>query len=226
VLEFCSGAHERFSTNPPLQHSVGSENDPPRVQKELWTSAPHERFLGHASPPREENSFPCLVLRWGNHKPCDENHVSGVGQKHHADRTFMTANPDVPRPVPEQTETKQQRFERLLSKEQFKPLKAILDSLRLEGEAVRAAVDAAGSYVELLAKFGRRVVLAKQIHEQDCYTRLGRAGGIQAVLPHHDTVSYRTLVTLVNFDATLTTTPESVTFFDARLAELKTLLKA
>jgi hypothetical protein len=67
-------------------------------------------------------------------------------------------------------------------------------------------------------------VLVPQIHEQDCYSRLGPAGGIRAVLPYHDTASYSTLVTLVNFDSTLTTTAKSVDFYDHQLAEFKTRL--
>ncbi len=86
------------------------------------------------------------------------------------------------------------------------------------------AVNAANSYPELLTMLGYCVVLAKQIHVQDCYSRLGLAGGIRTVLSHHDMATYSTLVTLVNFDSTLTTTPNSVGFFSARLAELKTQL--
>lgn len=123
------------------------------------------------------------------------------------------------------TETDPQRFERVFALAPFKPLKAILDSLRIEVAVLRAALAAANSYPDLLTKLGYRVVQVKQIHENDCYARLGPKGGIRAVHPHHDTDSYSTLVTLVNYDGTVSTTPNAVVFFDARLAELKHLLQ-
>jgi hypothetical protein len=139
----------------------------------------------------------------------------------------MTQSAATNGPMPDQpsgSETEQQRFERVLSRDQFKPLKAILDQLRVDDAAMRGAMVTTNSYPELLSKLGYRVVLLKQIHEQDCYSRLGPAGGIRAVLPHHDTATYSTLVTLVNFDSTLTTTPKSVDFYDHQLAEFKTQL--
>ena len=139
----------------------------------------------------------------------------------------MTQNAATKRPRPDQpsgNETEQQRFERVLSRDQFKPLKAILDQLRVDVAAMRGAMVTTNSYPNFLGKLGYRVVLVKQIHEQDCYSRLGPAGGIRAVLPHHDTATYSTLVTLVNFDSTLTTTPKSVDFFSDQLAEFKTQL--
>jgi hypothetical protein len=75
-----------------------------------------------------------------------------------------------------------------------------------------------------LGKVGYRVAVVKQIHEQDCYSRLGPAGGIRAVLPLHDTATYSTMVTLVNYDLTLTTTANSIEFYDDLLAEFKTQL--
>ena len=139
----------------------------------------------------------------------------------------MTQTAATKRPMPDHpsgSETEQQRFERVLSRDQFKPLKAILDQLRMDISAMRGAIVTTNSYPNFLVKLGFRVVLVKQIHEQDCYSRLGPAGGIRAVLPHHDTATYSTLVTLVNFDSTLTTTPKSVDFYDHQLAEFKTQL--
>ena len=139
----------------------------------------------------------------------------------------MTRNPTTIEPIPalpSNSETEQQRFERVLSRNQFKPLKAIFDNLRVDGAIMRGAMVTTNSYPDFLSKLGYRVVLVAQIHEQDCYTRLGPQGGIRAVLPHHDMATYSTLVTLVNFDSTLTTTPGSVSFFSSRLAELKTQL--
>jgi hypothetical protein len=132
-------------------------------------------------------------------------------------------------PAPESPpagDTKQQMLDRVLSQDPFKPLKAILDSLRLNGVPVCDAVRAANSYPELLSSLGYRMIMAKQLHEQDCYTRLGPDGGIKAVLPHHDMAGYRTLVTLVNYDSTVTTTPDSATFFSALFLELKKQLKS
>jgi hypothetical protein len=139
----------------------------------------------------------------------------------------MTRNPATIRPLPDQpssSETEQQRFVRVLSRDQFKPLKDVLDNLRVDSAVMRGAMMATNSYPELLSRLGYRVVLVEQIHVQDSFTRLGPQGGIRAVLPHHDMDTYSTLVTLVNYDSTLTTTPGSVRFFGARLAELKTQL--
>ena len=128
--------------------------------------------------------------------------------------------PDQP-PV---SETEQQRFERILSRDQFKPLKAVFDNLGIAVPVMQGAIITTNSYQMFLGKLGYRVVVVKQIHEQDCYTRLGPAGGIRAVVPLHDMATYSTLVTLVNFDSTLTTTPKSVDFYDHQLAEFKTQL--
>ena len=122
---------------------------------------------------------------------------------------------------PSGDETIQQQFERILSREQFKPLKAILDQLRRDGAVMHGAIVTTNSYPNFLGKLGYRVILVPQIHEQDCYSRLGPAGGIRAVLPHHDMATYSTLVTLVNFDSTVTTTPKSVDYYDNQLAEFK-----
>jgi hypothetical protein len=75
-----------------------------------------------------------------------------------------------------------------------------------------------------LGKLGFRVEVVKQIHEQDCYSRLGVAGGIRAVIPLHDTATYSTLVTLVNYDSSVTTTEKSLDYYDDQLAEFKTQL--
>ena len=123
------------------------------------------------------------------------------------------------------TETDQQRFERVFALAVFKPLKAILDSLRIEITVLRDALATTNSYPDLLGKLGYRGVQVKQIHENDCYARLGTKGGIRAVHPHHDTDSYSTLVTLVNYDGTVSTTPNAVVFFNARFAELKQQLQ-
>ena len=70
------------------------------------------------------------------------------------------------------------------------------------------------------------MVLTKQIHIQDCYSRLGTAGGIKDVLPYHDVPTQSSLPTLVNFDSTVTATPKSAGFFNVMLTALKTELKA
>jgi hypothetical protein len=121
-------------------------------------------------------------------------------------------------------ETEPQRFERILSREQFKPLKAVLNNLGTAVPMMQAAIITTNSYQMFLAKLGYRVIVVKQIHEQDCYTRLGPAGGIRAVLPVHDMATYSTLVTLVNFDSTVTTTSQSIDYYDDLLATFKTQL--
>jgi len=125
---------------------------------------------------------------------------------------------------PPVSETEQQRFERILSRDRFKPLKAVFDNLGMAVPVMQGAIITTNSYQMFLGKLGYRVVVVKQIHEQDCYSRLGPAGGIRAVLPVHDMATYSTLVTLVNYDATLTTTPKSVDYYDDQLAEFKTQL--
>ncbi len=139
----------------------------------------------------------------------------------------MIKNPAVIAPVANQpaiSETEQQRFERILSRDQFKPLKAVFDNLGMAVPVMQGAIITTNSYQMFLGKLGYRVILVPQIHEQDCYSRLGPAGGIRAVLPVHDMATYSTLVTLVNYDSTVTTTPKSVDFYDDRLAEFKTQL--
>lgn len=125
-------------------------------------------------------------------------------------------------PAPPQTaETEQTRFNRILSRPEFKPLKAVFDHLGTDSAGMNAALVTTNSYQMFLGKLGYRVIVVKQIHEQDCYARLGPAGGIRAVVPLHDTATYSTLVTLVNYDATITTTPNAVDYYDEQLAEFK-----
>ena len=123
-------------------------------------------------------------------------------------------------------ETKLQNFERVLSREPFKGLKAILDSLSVDRESLFEKVNRANSYEELLAGLGYRVTLTRQIHVQDAFSRLGAAGGIKAVIPYYDIPTQSSLPTLVHFDSTLTTTPKSATFFNGMLAALKTQMCA
>jgi hypothetical protein len=131
------------------------------------------------------------------------------------------------RPMPDPPpgdETQPQLFARILSRDQFKPLKAILDELRRDCTVMHGAIVTTNSYPNFLGKLGYRVILVPQLHEQDCYSRLGPAGGVRAVLAQHDMTTYSTLVTLVNFDSTVTTTAKSVDFFSDQLAEFKTQL--
>jgi len=122
--------------------------------------------------------------------------------------------------------TGQQRFESILSREPFKGLRAILESLSPDRKALCAGVSGANSYEELLTRLGYRITLTRQIHVQDAYTRVGSAGGIRAVLPYHDIPTQSSLPTLVHFDSTVTTTPKSAGFFNEMLAALKTQLSA
>ena len=117
---------------------------------------------------------------------------------------------------------RQQKFETVLAGQRFKGLKAILDSLCPDRDALCRATLAAKSYAELLASLGYRLVFTKQIHVQDAYSRTGPAGGIRSVFPYYDIPTQSSLPTLVNFDATVTTTDKSATFFDRLLLELRT----
>jgi hypothetical protein len=121
-------------------------------------------------------------------------------------------------------ETTQQNFDRVLSREPFKGLKAVLDRVATDQEALRAAVRGTNSYEDLLVRLGYQITLTKQIHVQDSYSRVGAAGGIKAVLPYYDIPTQSSLPTLVNFDSTVTTTAESADFFNQLLRALKTQL--
>ena len=118
-------------------------------------------------------------------------------------------------------ESRQQRFERILCQEPFKGLKAILDSLSRDRAAVWDGVNGTNSFEELVARLGYRVTMTKQIHVADCYSRMGPAGGIRAVLPYFDIPTHSALPTLVNYDSTVTATPKSAAFFNELLADLK-----
>jgi hypothetical protein len=123
-------------------------------------------------------------------------------------------------------ETDQQRFDRTLAEASSAGLKAILDRLCSDREKVHTAVLGANTYAELLARLGYRLTIVRQIHVQDCYTRLGPEGGIKAVLPCYDIPTQSSVPTLVNFDATVTATPKSAAFFDALFLDLKKRLSA
>jgi hypothetical protein len=128
--------------------------------------------------------------------------------------------------LPVVSDTKQRTFESVLSREAFTGLKAILDTLTRDREALCEGVHGTSSFEELLARLGYRVNLIHQIHVQDAYSRLGPAGGIKAVLPYHDIPTKSSMPTLVNFDSTVTATPQSVGFFNKMLAAFKTQLSA
>jgi hypothetical protein len=126
-------------------------------------------------------------------------------------------------PAPDK-ETEPQRFDRILARAEFKSLKAVLDPLGKDTPTMNAALITTNAYPMFLGKLGFRVIVEKQLHEQDCYTRLGPAGGIRAVIPLHNTATYSTLVTLVNYDSSVTTTQKSLDYYDDQLAEFKTQL--
>jgi len=125
---------------------------------------------------------------------------------------------------PPADETDPQRFERILLRPQFKPLKGVFDNLGITVPLMLGAVITTNTYQMFLGKVGYRIIVVPHIHENDCYSRLGRKGGIRAVLPIHDTATYSTLVTLVNFDSTVTTTANSIDYYDDQLREFKTQL--
>jgi hypothetical protein len=118
-------------------------------------------------------------------------------------------------------ETKTQRFERTLSLVTFKGLKAIFDSVATERQTLCDKFADAKTFEDLIARLGYSVALVPQIHVQDAYSRLGRQGGIKAVLPYHDIPTHSSMPALVNFDSTLTITPSGVAFFNKLLVALK-----
>jgi hypothetical protein len=113
------------------------------------------------------------------------------------------------------------QFENLQSRERFKGLKAILDGLTSDCDGQREAFNSATCFEDLLKRLGYRLVLIKQIHVQDAFSRVGRSGGIRAVLPCHDTSTQSSLPTLFNFDGTVSATPKSAAFFDELVPQLK-----
>ena len=121
-------------------------------------------------------------------------------------------------------DSRQQRFESVLSQERFKGLKAILDSVLPSDDGLCQRVNLVHSYEQLLLGLGYRLVLTKQIHVADCYSRVGPEGGIRTVLPYYDIPTQGSLPTLVNYDKTVMTTPKSAEFFNRLFAELKTEL--
>ena len=114
-----------------------------------------------------------------------------------------------------------QQFEIVLSRERFKGLKRILDHLTSDARGQCEALNTATCYEDLLRRLGYRLVVIKQIHVQDAFSRMGRSGGIRAVLPYHDTSTQSSLPTLVNFDGTVSATPKSAAFFDQLLSQFK-----
>jgi hypothetical protein len=121
-------------------------------------------------------------------------------------------------------ETRQQNFERVLSREPFKGLKAILDRVGADREALCEGVHGTHSYEELLGRLGYRLTLTRQIHVQDAYSRMGLDGGIKAVFPYYEIPTQSSLPTLLNYDSTVTATPKSADFFNKMFAALKTQL--
>ena len=136
----------------------------------------------------------------------------------------MTKAPDattLATPQPAVPETEQQRFERILLRADFKPLKAVFDNLGKAVPVMQAAIITTNCFQNFLGKLGYRVDVVKQLHEKDCYTRLGPKGGIRAVLPVHDIATYSTMVVLVNYDSTVTTTANAIDYYDDQLREFK-----
>lgn len=129
-------------------------------------------------------------------------------------------------PIKTDAATSQQRFESALGQPPFAGLKAILDRLCPDPARRCAAALAASTYVELLAGLGYRLTVTRQIHVQDCYSRLGPEGGIKAVLPCYDIPTQSSVPTLVNFDGTVTATPKSAAFFEALFQDLKRQITA
>jgi hypothetical protein len=150
--------------------------------------------------------------------------VSSAGPGNYLNPKNVTNKPAIAKPItapPPIAETDPIRFDRILARPEFKPLKEVFDHLGVESATMIAALITTNSYQMFLGKLGYRVNVVQQIHEQDCYARLGPAGGIRAVVPLHDMATYSTLVTLVNYDSTVSTTPNSVDYYDEQLAAFK-----
>lgn len=150
-----------------------------------------------------------------------------VGSTNYSTKKIVINQPASSKPIPAAppiAETESDRFARILARPEFKPLKAVFVHLGVDNAGMIAALITTNSYQMFLGKLGYRVIVVNQIHEADCYSRLGPAGGIRAVVPLHDTATYSTLVTLVNYDTTITTTAKSIDYYDEQLADFKTQL--
>ena len=133
--------------------------------------------------------------------------------------SISVATPATPPPAGPETDV--QRFDRVLGRPEFSALKAVIVPLGIGSGLMNAALITTNSYRMFLGKLGYRVEIVNQIHEADCYERLGPAGGIRAVVPLHDTATYSTLVTLVNYDLSVTTTNKAADFYELQLAAFK-----
>jgi len=111
------------------------------------------------------------------------------------DRTVMTKSNTAPASA---AETDQERFSRILLRAPFKALKDVLEKLNVAVPVMHGALLTTNTYQMFLAKIGYRVEVVKQIHENDCYARLGTKGGIRAVLPLHDIATYSSRVSRGN----------------------------
>jgi hypothetical protein len=129
-------------------------------------------------------------------------------------------------PSPAGLITRQQRLEAILAQPGFEGLKAIFERLGCDREVLGARIQIVGTYEQLLAELGYKLVLTKQIHVQDSYSRVGPEGGIKAVVPYYDIPTQRSLPTLVNFDGTVTTTSNAAAFFEGLLADLRKQLSS
>lgn len=123
-------------------------------------------------------------------------------------------------------ESRRQSLEPILSQSRFEGLKAILERVCPNLEVLQAGIRATNSYEQLLARLGYKLILIRQIHVQDSYSRVGPDGGIKAVVPYYDIPTQRSLPTLLNLDSTLTTTPNAAAFFEELLGELRKQLNA
>ena len=118
------------------------------------------------------------------------------------------------------------RLESLLSQTRFEGLYAIFAGLAADRKALCAGIISTNTYEQLLAQLGYKLIQIRQIHVQDCYTRLTPEGGIKAVLPYHDIPTQSSFPTLVNLDSSVTITHKGAVFFEALLGQLKKELQA
>src|ERR1041385_5029469 len=67
---------------------------------------------------------------------------------------------------PSSVETEEQRFERILLRGEFKPLKDVFNNLGKDSAMMTTALITTNSYQMFLGKLGYRIEIVKQIHEQ------------------------------------------------------------
>src|ERR1041385_5004147 len=92
-----------------------------------------------------------------NQRPWPRSRLASWFKKSFPTESFMIKTPNAMAPAadqPKATETEPQRFERILLRPQFKPLKAVFDNLGIAVPLMQGAIITTNSYPMFLGKVG------------------------------------------------------------------------